>query len=118
MVLGNDLVSRLNFPALCRLRNDVLDAISRAKVNKMVVLGSIFKDVEPSDLMYARGEEPDSEFKQSVAKYKVSGMRVEDRKNFTIPFVIGESSTASDDVLFHPDVIAREDCSFDENSER
>jgi len=70
VVLGNDLVSRLNFPALCRLRNDVLDAISRARVNKMFVLRAIFKDLEPSDLMYVRGEEPDSEFKQSVSKFK------------------------------------------------
>ena len=70
IVLGNDLVSRLNFPSLCRLRNDVLDAISRARVNKMFVLRAIFKDLEPNDLMYPRGEEPDSEFKRSVEKFK------------------------------------------------
>jgi hypothetical protein len=70
-ILGNDLVCRLNFISLCRLRNDVLDAISRARVNKMFVLRAIFKDLEPSDLMYPRGEEPESEFKRSVDRFKV-----------------------------------------------
>jgi hypothetical protein len=60
----------MNFPSLCRLRNDVLEAISRARVNKMFVLRAIFKDLEPSDLMYPRGEEPESEFKRSVQKFK------------------------------------------------
>lgn len=71
IVWGNDLVCRLSFHSLCHLRNDVLDTISRAKVNKMVIMRSIFKDYRPEDLLFNPGQEPDSEFKTSVKKFRV-----------------------------------------------
>lgn len=70
MVLGNDLVPRLNFRSLCRLRNDVLDAISRARVNKMMIMQAIFKEFDAQDLMYPPGQEPDSPFKRSIGRFK------------------------------------------------
>lgn len=72
VVLGNDMVCRMNFKNVCSLRSDVLHAISRSKVNKMYVMQSIFKDFAPEDLMYAKGEEPESEFKASIRKFEVS----------------------------------------------
>lgn len=73
IVLGNDLVCRLNFHSLVKLRNDVLDAICRAKVNKMVIMRTIFlEDVKADDLMYPEGEEPDTAFKSSLQIFKVS----------------------------------------------
>ena len=70
MVLGNDLVCRLNFRSLCKLRNDVLDAISRARVNKMMIMQAIFKEFNSEDLMYPAGQEPDSPFKRGIEKFK------------------------------------------------
>lgn len=70
VVLGNDLVCRLNFRSLCKLRNDVLDAISRARVNKMMIMQAIFKEFNSEDLMYPVGQEPDSPFKRGIEKFK------------------------------------------------
>lgn len=70
VVLGNDLVSRLSYRALSKLRNDVLDAISRARVNKMMIMQAIFKKFDASDLMYPPGEEPDTPFKRSITEFK------------------------------------------------
>ncbi len=70
VVLGNDLVCRLNFRSLCKLRNDVLDAISRARVNKMMIMQAIFKEFNSEDLMYPAGQEPDSPFKRGIEKFK------------------------------------------------
>lgn len=77
VVLGNDLVSRLNFQALVQLRNEVLEAIARAKVNKMVVMRTLFMhNIHPADLMHARGEEPDTPFKASLQSFKASNFPV------------------------------------------
>lgn len=69
-VLDNDLVSRLSFRSLCALRNQVLDAISRAKVNKVYIMKALFKDLPVEDLMHPEGQEPDSAFKQQVQIFK------------------------------------------------
>lgn len=72
IALGNDLVCRLNFRSLVKLRHDVLEAISRAKVNKMVIMRTIFlKDIHADDLMHAPGEEPNTAFKASLQTFKV-----------------------------------------------
>lgn len=71
LVLGNDLVCRLNFGALCELRHNILDAISRAKVNKMKILRSaIFNEyIDPDDYLYPAQLEPDTMFKRSVQTF-------------------------------------------------
>jgi len=46
VVISNDMVSRLSLPKLCKLRHDVLEAISRAKVNKMLIMQALFRDFE------------------------------------------------------------------------
>jgi hypothetical protein len=69
-VMNNDLVCRLSFPSLCQLRNSVLDAISRARVNKMMIMHAIFKDLDSEDLMYPAGQEPDSAFKRGITVFK------------------------------------------------
>jgi hypothetical protein len=71
IALGNDLICRLSFPSLCQLRNEILDSICRAKVNKFYIMRAMFKDFHPNDLMYEEGEEPDSVFKMSVEEYQV-----------------------------------------------
>lgn len=71
IVFGNDLVCRLNFQSLCQLRNDVLDAIARARVNKMLVMKAMFRNMTPDDLMYPPGQEPDTEFSRSVKNFQV-----------------------------------------------
>lgn len=71
IVLGNDIVSRLNFQSLCGLRKDILDTISRAKVNKMVIMKAMLKDMDPEDLLYAPGQEPATDFKSSVERFHV-----------------------------------------------
>lgn len=71
VVMGNDLVSRLNYHSVSKLRNDVLDAISRARVNKMFIMQAIFKEFHPNDLMFPSGKEPESQFKKEISKFKV-----------------------------------------------
>jgi hypothetical protein len=69
---GNDFVCRLGFRSLCKLRNDILDAICRAKKNKLQILYAIFsRNQDAKDLLHKRGEEPDSKFKEAVFKFKV-----------------------------------------------
>ena len=70
MVLGNDLVSRLSFRSICILRNQILEAIARAKVNKMYIISGMFQELDDEDLMYARGQEPPSTFKEADIKFK------------------------------------------------
>ncbi len=71
VVLGNDIVCRLNFHALSHLRNDIFECISRAKVNKMYVMKALYQEMDPSELMYPLGEEPDSEFKRALNLFKI-----------------------------------------------
>lgn len=77
IVLGNDFICRLNYHALSRLRNSILDAIVRAKVNKLVIMRAVFNNRDNlsgeelvSMLMYPSGEEPETPFKASVHKFK------------------------------------------------
>lgn len=70
------MVSRLNFQSLCNLRKDTLDAISRAKVNKMVIMKAMLKDMDPDDLLHAHGKEPPSEFRSSVERFHVRELDV------------------------------------------
>ncbi len=47
VVLNNDIVPRLNFHSIHELRNQLLDVICRAKVNKMFIM-----QVGPSCVFY------------------------------------------------------------------
>ncbi|CAE7547090.1 unnamed protein product [Symbiodinium microadriaticum] len=81
-VLGNDIVASLSMGNLLSLREKVLDAIVRCRVNKMVVMQTMmFKDhINSLDtLMYRPGEEPNSYFKLMVEKYKTH-MRKKEKK--------------------------------------
>ena len=51
---------------------DVLDCICRARVNKIYVMQSLFRNFEVDDLMYPQGQEPLSEFKTNVDIFKVT----------------------------------------------
>jgi hypothetical protein len=77
IVLGDDMISRLNFRSLCGLRQEILEAISRAKVPKVQILRSIVMSagIQVDELMYPRGEEPNSSFKQAVHQFEVIFMR-------------------------------------------
>ncbi|RYY87154.1 hypothetical protein EON63_04500 [archaeon] len=71
VVLGNDIVSRLSLASMSQLRNSVLDMICRAKVNKMVILTAVCRDLKAEDVLYAEQEVPRSEFKEAVDQFKV-----------------------------------------------
>lgn len=86
VVMGNDLVCRLGFRSLNRLREDVLDAISRAKVNKMLIMQAIFKEFNSEDFMYPKGQEPNSAFKTSIQEFKSKIQeRLPDNIHLSIP---------------------------------
>jgi sn1-specific diacylglycerol lipase len=71
IVLGNDIIPRMSFRSLCLLRNEVLDCIARAKVNKITIIRSLLNRHTPFDeLMYRPGEEPQSAFKESIERFK------------------------------------------------
>jgi hypothetical protein len=68
--MHNDIVCRLSVNSICELREKTLDSITRAKVNKMLIMQSIFKEFPVDQLLYPPGEEPLSDFKLNVNQYK------------------------------------------------
>lgn len=71
VVLGNDLICRLSFASISSLRNDVLDMISRAKVNKMAILSAFCRELKEEDVLYPEDQVPDSAFRRAVLAFKV-----------------------------------------------
>lgn len=67
-VLGRDIVPRLSFGNLRKIRDDVLDLIARCKVNKTKVLHSLTsKDPDILEkFLYPPGKEPDSDFRRQL----------------------------------------------------
>lgn len=70
VILGNDIVSRLSFRSICILRNQILEAIARAKVNKMYNMSGLWQELDAEELMHPKGEEPNSSFKEAYIKFK------------------------------------------------
>ena len=70
VILGDDIVPALTYFSVCHLRERVLDALLRAKVNKFKILRSTQKDFDENTFMFKPGEEPDSEFKRSIEAFK------------------------------------------------
>lgn len=68
--LGSDIVCRLSLASLSLLREQTLDAIARAKVNKMQIIQSLFKDYTMEDMLYPKSLVPDTEFKRDVDAFK------------------------------------------------
>ena len=69
IVLDNDIICRTSALSLAKLRNDVLDSISRAKVSKMMIMQALFKDFDPDLLLYPRGKAPASDFLTNVSEF-------------------------------------------------
>jgi hypothetical protein len=70
IVLGDDIVPSINFYSLCHLRDRVLDALVRSKVNKSTILRSTRKDFSEETFMFKRGEEPESEFRTQIEAFR------------------------------------------------
>ena len=71
VILGTDMVPRMSFRALTDMREEVLDAIARARVSKSAILKTLIfeDDVNVDDFLYRPGEEPPSKFKNMIASY-------------------------------------------------
>lgn len=75
VVCGKDAVPRISFHTLLLLRAEVLDAISRAKVNKGKILRALCNDAsrdleaDVRDFLHPPGEAPDSAFKTTFDAY-------------------------------------------------
>jgi sn1-specific diacylglycerol lipase len=71
VVLGKDLVGSLSVKNLSHLREQVLDAIARCKVNKMTVLRALFEDKtgEVDKFLHPPGTKVGSEFERMVEEY-------------------------------------------------
>ena len=69
IVLDNDIICRTSALSLAKLRNDVLDSISRAKVSKMMIMQALFKEFDPDLLLYPRGQAPASDFLTNVSEF-------------------------------------------------
>lgn len=65
--LGSDIVCRLSIRSLSLLREEILDAISRAKVNKMQIIQSLVKEYEADELLLKTA--PETEFKRVMMQY-------------------------------------------------
>jgi hypothetical protein len=68
--MGNDIVPRLGVRPLCTFRDEILLSIARAKVNKAYIMQAMFRDIDSEELMYHRGQEPDSEFLQQYRMFQ------------------------------------------------
>ncbi|GMH80753.1 hypothetical protein TL16_g08681 [Triparma laevis f. inornata] len=86
-VLNSDIVPRLSLQTMEKLRNDVLDLISRIKVSKMDVLKSAVLGPGGSDRLYIiddilhpRDAVPDSEFKEQVKRFKDVQRKVKEER--------------------------------------
>lgn len=66
------MISRMSLRSLTKLRNDILYAIARAKVNKLYIMQALFSDIDIRNLLYFPGQEPDSNFKIFYEKFKVN----------------------------------------------
>ena len=69
VVLGSDVVPRMSFRGLADLREQVLDGIARAKVNKAHIMQSIFREVDVDAFLYPPGLEPRSRFRCMVQTF-------------------------------------------------
>ena len=65
--LGSDIVCRLSIRSFSLLREEILDAVSRAKVNKIKIIQSLFRDSDVDELLMKTA--PDSEFKRVMLEY-------------------------------------------------
>ncbi len=74
IILGNDMICRTSLRSLNKLRNDILYAIARAKSNKMYILQSIIRELDYKDILYEKGQEPDSVFRKEFLKFQVSSV--------------------------------------------
>jgi hypothetical protein len=72
IVGGNDIFCRMRFRSMCVLRNDVLEAICRAKKSKVRILSTMFTRTKASELLFNKGDEPSSKYKEEFLKFKVS----------------------------------------------
>jgi hypothetical protein len=71
VALNNDLVCHLGFHSVSRLRFEVLDTLCRAKVSKMLIMKSIFKDdLNVDDYLHPRGQAPPSKFRDNVISFQ------------------------------------------------
>lgn len=66
VVLNNDIIARAGISTLNHLRGEVLTAITRARTTKTKILRTLIEEVEVSDYLYPKGQEPESEFKTAV----------------------------------------------------
>lgn len=87
MVLGSDIVGRLSLRSLALLREQILDAISRAKVNKMEIIQSLFKEYHVQDLLYDKQAAPDTLFRRNLMVFNAK-MEAEVAKLNPIPLFI------------------------------
>jgi hypothetical protein len=69
----NDMIPLLSLRSVSKLRCEILDSITRAKVNKMVIMQGLFREyvAQVDDLLYSSGQEPVSEFSRSVHAFNV-----------------------------------------------
>lgn len=69
IILNNDIIARLGISTFNYLREQVLIAITRAKVNKTTIMRTLVEEVSIEDYLYTVGNEPESEFKNNVYKF-------------------------------------------------
>ena len=78
VVYQNDIVCRLSYKNLSKLRFEILTALTRVKASKVEILQYAVKKLPPaSTLMYDVDEIPDSAFKRMIDQYKAQVSRRE-----------------------------------------
>lgn len=70
VVLDDDLISRLGVGSLNHLRDQVLDCIVRARVNKTQIMQTLFRTMDVGEFLYEPEAVPPSKFKESVDAFR------------------------------------------------
>jgi hypothetical protein len=80
VIVGDDIVPSITLPAVNHLRDNVLDALARVKVNKSTIFRSRQADFNGDTFFYKPEDVPDSDFKRCVDAYKSKVLKRHDDK--------------------------------------
>mmetsp|Transcript_24091 Transcript_24091/g.30116 ORF Transcript_24091/g.30116 Transcript_24091/m.30116 type:complete len:731 (-) Transcript_24091:196-2388(-) len=73
VVLGTEIVPRMSFHSMEKIRHDILSLIGRCKVSKTAVTASIFdRDADPKTLLYPEDMTPQMDYHRQLSRYEAT----------------------------------------------
>mmetsp|Transcript_16562 Transcript_16562/g.21926 ORF Transcript_16562/g.21926 Transcript_16562/m.21926 type:complete len:764 (+) Transcript_16562:183-2474(+) len=73
VVLGTEIVPRMSFHSMEKIRHDILSLIGRCKVSKTAVTASILdRDADPKTLLYPEDMTPQMDYHRQLSRYEAT----------------------------------------------